>query len=171
MRLNLLNALHILDGVGQWLVHTVGWLSIELLVFACVVYAITRSEFVRSSRVERWLWTLVLVKPPVAAALGWPFHLATDSRADIAPMAPASVQEAGRSASGNPPLAAPADGTTAAALDPRSSTALHHTVRRDVGPGCQGSPSSRCCGPLALRPWPATPSWAPCGSVESDGWR
>ena len=87
MPLNMLNTLNILDGVGQWLVHTVGWLSIELLVFACVVYAITRSDLVRSSRVKRWLWTLVLVKPLVAAALGWPLHLATDSRADIAPMA------------------------------------------------------------------------------------
>jgi beta-lactamase regulating signal transducer with metallopeptidase domain len=137
MPLNTLNTLNILDGVGQWLVHTVGWLSIELLVFACVVYAITRSDLVRSSRVKRWLWTLVLVKPLVAAALGWPLHLATDSRADIAPMAAASVQAVVQPASGNPPLAAPADGTTAA-LDPASATTLHHTVRRDVGPRLSG---------------------------------
>ncbi len=120
-----------LDGVGQWLVHTLGWLSLELVVFAGLVYAVTRWGGVRSSRVRRWLWTLVLVKPLVALLIAWPVALPTREAGAIAQMAAAN----------DATLVLPAASSEAligAYEAPSDTGTVPHTVVRDVAPKLTG---------------------------------
>jgi beta-lactamase regulating signal transducer with metallopeptidase domain/Tol biopolymer transport system component len=125
--------LNTLDGTGQWLVHTVGWLSLETLIFAAIVYAVTRWGGLRSSRVKRWLWTLVLVKPLVAVVLGWPLPLVAGPEHVVTPMATESASGTLRDS----PTAAAAS-TGDATSSPSSLATLDHTIRRGVAPKLSG---------------------------------
>jgi beta-lactamase regulating signal transducer with metallopeptidase domain len=60
------------DGIGRWLVHDLGWISLELLILTGAVYVVTRWGGIRSSRVRRWLWTLAVVKPLATVLVAWP---------------------------------------------------------------------------------------------------
>jgi len=62
-----------LDGLGKWLVHTGGWLSLELLILAGLIFGVLKVTRLRSARARQWLWTLVLVKPLIALLIAWPF--------------------------------------------------------------------------------------------------
>jgi hypothetical protein len=75
-----------LRGVGRWLVHDIGRISREILVLTAIVYAATRWGRIQSSRVRRWLWTLVVTKPLTTLLIAWPQAVEPGTDASVAPM-------------------------------------------------------------------------------------
>ncbi len=84
--------LQALDGIGRWLVHDMGWVSLEILILSVIVYGVTRWGGIQSSRVKRWLWTLVVLKPLTAFLFAWPFPVGIGMDSPIAPIALAPAE-------------------------------------------------------------------------------
>ncbi|MBT3266531.1 hypothetical protein HN371_05215 [Candidatus Poribacteria bacterium] len=106
-----------LHSVGTWLVHDLGWISLEVLVLTGIVYIVTRRGGIKSSRVKRWLWTLVVVKPLVSLLIGWPIPLGMGRDAPVAPIAERAADRVANVPSLDEAIL-PADVLTQAALPP-----------------------------------------------------
>jgi hypothetical protein len=76
-----------LHGVGRWLVHDIGWVSLDILILTAIVCGVMRWGGIQSSRVKRWLWTLVVLKPPTTLLFAWPLPVGVGADSPTSPIA------------------------------------------------------------------------------------